>query len=411
MSDTLNIYWDRRLAGRLRLDEKRNFIFQYEPSWLAGAAAHALSVRLPLRPEPFPDDAARPFFSNLLPEARIRELIAKGLGVSDKNDFKLLEELGGECAGAISLLREGSEPAADGKYRPVTSKDLDGMIEEMPRRPLLTAKEGMRLSLAGAQNKLPVYVKEGKVYLPTGSYSSSHILKPKIPEFADTVENEVFCMLLAGKCGLPAPEVSIFGGKHRCCLVERYDRTLGANAIPVRLHQEDFCQALGYGYDQKYEAEGGPGLKACFTLLTEHSTEPLQDRRNMLRWVVFNYLIGNCDAHAKNISMLLSGAARLAPFHDLMSTVVYPGLTDKMAMKVGGENRPKWLMKRHWQRFAEDAGVGEKAVFGASRELAETLPALAAALEKEFVEKYGAAGTIRKIRKHIAGMSANLLAL
>lgn len=282
MSDTLNIYWDRRLAGRLRLDEKRNFIFQYEPSWLTGADAHALSVRLPLRPEPF---------------------------------------------------------------------------------------------------------------------------------LADTVENEVFCMLLAGKCGLPVPEVSVFGSKHRCCLVERYDRKPGTDFTPVRLHQEDFCQALGYGYDQKYEAEGGPGLKACFTLLTEYSTEPLRDRRNMLRWVVFNYLIGNCDAHAKNISMLLSGAARLAPFYDLMSTVVYPELTDKMAMKVGGENKPKWVMKRHWQRFAADAGVGEKAVFGVSKELAETLPALSAALGNEFVEKYGAEDTIRKIRNHIAEMSEDLLAL
>lgn len=412
MTDRLNIYWGAKLAGCLWLGKKRDFVFQYDRGWLSGLEAHPLSLRLPLRAEAFADDAARPFFSNLLPEARVRELIAKGLGVSEKNDFQLLAELGGECAGAVSLLPEGRAPETGGSYRPVSSKALDKMIEEMPRRPLLAAAEGLRLSLAGAQNKLPVYMKGGKLYLPQGEYSSSHILKPEIPGFEDTVENETFCMLLAAKCGLPVPGVSILVGKHRCCLVERYDRGPGPGESPARIHQEDFCQALGCGHDQKYEAEGGPGLKDCFDLVADYSVEPLSDKRAQLRWVVFNYLIGNCDAHAKNISLLFSkGRARLAPFYDLMSTIVYPGLSARLAMKVGGENRLEWVMKRHWERFAGDAGVAEKAVRGVCRELGDGLPAAAEVLAEDFVKTYGAAGTIGKILKHISAMSAKLRGL
>lgn len=132
------------------------------------------------------------------------------LGISGKNDFKLLETLGGECAGAISMFPERQSPELKGSYEPVSPEQLRGMIAEMPRRPLLTAGRGLRLSLAGAQNKLPVYLKDGRLYLPKGSFSSFHILKPQIDGFNDTVENEAFCMMLAKETGLPAPEAGIF---------------------------------------------------------------------------------------------------------------------------------------------------------------------------------------------------------
>ena len=409
MTKSLNVFWGTRLAGRLWLDDKRNFIFQYDASWVSGVSTYPLSLRLPLQKEPFLDNTSKAFFSNLLPEARIRDLIAKGLGVSEKNDFKLLEELGGECAGAISLLPEGRLPTTKGSYQPLSPEDLDKMIEEMPRRPLLTAKEGLRLSLAGAQNKLPVYVKKDIIYLPQGSFSSSHILKPKIPEFIDTVENEAFCMMLADSCGLPVPKISLRSGKHRCCLVERYDRELGTKGIPDRLHQEDFCQALGYGYDQKYESEGGPSLKDCFALIAQYCAEPIVDKRNLLRWVVFNYLIGNCDSHAKNISILFTnGQVKLAPFYDLMSTMIYPELADKLAMKVGGENRPAWILRRHWGRLAEAADVGEKAVVNICQEMGEKLPELTKSLAETFIKSYGAGETIIKIQKYILQMSGKL---
>jgi serine/threonine-protein kinase HipA len=282
MADSLSVFWETRLVGALRLGSKREFLFEYDPSWLARKDALPLSVRLPKREEPFGDEETRPFFANLLPEARVRDLIAGRLGVSTANDFKLLEALGGECAGAIALLSEGEAPSDDGEYEAVSAEDIGRMITEMPTRPLLTARGGLRLSLAGAQNKLPVFVDGDTLFLPKGSASSSHILKPQIPEFAGTVENEAFCMKLAGQAGLPVPKAKIWDGK--AFLIERYDR-FGTGKNPRRLHQEDFCQALGFGYDQKYQSEGGPGSagrgrKACWGIYRPRCRgDDRQDRR------------------------------------------------------------------------------------------------------------------------------------
>jgi len=401
MNKLLNVYWAQQKVGRLWLTDKRVFIFQYDSDWVSSPEALPISLRLPLQTEPFETDVSKPFFINLLPEANIRDMIAKKIGVSKTNDFKLLEELGGECAGALSLLPDGLSPDKDGSYEELSEEDLDQMIEEMPQKPLIAAKEGLRLSLAGAQHKVPVYMKDGSIFLPRGALSSSHILKPAIPNFKDTVENEAFCMMLARECALPVPKVDIREGKNRALLVERYDRTLVADS-PIRLHQEDFCQALGYSYDQKYESDGGPGLKECFTLLEERSSQPIIDKRDLLRWVVFNYLIGNCDSHAKNVSVLITrDGIRLAPFYDLMSTVVYPDLAKKLAMKVGGEDRPDWIMKRHWERLAEEADVGVKAVLGICNDLGEALPTAVKKLEKTFVSKFAAKESIRKIAKRI----------
>lgn len=403
MTSSLDVYWAEKKAGRLWLAANRTFIFQYGPEWVDSSESLPVSLRLPIRPEAFENDLSKPFFANLLPEAHIREMIAKSLGISERNDFKLLEELGGDCAGALSLLPEGRAPLNEGRYDLLSSEELDGMIDKMPQRPLLAAKEGLRLSLAGAQHKLPVYLDKGALFLPKGAFSSTHILKPAIVRLGDTVENEAFCMRLAEACGLPVPRTDIWQGKNRALLVQRYDRTLVAGA-PVRLHQEDFCQALGFGYEQKYEAEHGPGLRDCFALLEEHSSQPIIDKRNILRWVVFNYIIGNCDAHAKNISILITrDGFRLAPFYDLMSTAIYPGLDQKLAMRVGGENRPDWVMKRHWERLAEEAGVGAKAVIGICNDLEEALPAAAIRLAKDFVTKHGGKDTVQKIVDLAAG--------
>jgi serine/threonine-protein kinase HipA len=409
MSDALSVYWGQRLAGRLWRDEKSSLRFQYDPSWLATPGAGQISLRLPLQKEPFDPDHARPFFANLLPEADVRARIARGLGISESNDFKLLEELGGDCAGALSLLSEGASPETTGDYQLISSEELDRMIEGIPQRPLLTPQEGSRLSLAGAQEKIPVYLKDGQIYLPRGSNASSHILKPEIRRLQNTVENEAFCMMLAAASNLPVPKTSIREGRQHAYLIERYDRRL-ANGKLTRIHQEDFCQALGVDYGRKYEAEGGPGLKACFALLDKHSSEPILDKRNLLKAVVFNYLIGNCDAHAKNFSLLLDdGSVRLAPFYDLISTKVYGALSPKFAMRIGGQLRGEWVAKEHWLKLADEASVGAKAVLTICEELGETVPAAANKLTAEFLPKYGGEEIIRTLIKHIETMSKNML--
>lgn len=409
MSGTLDVYWGIKLAGRLREDDAGRFEFQYASDWLT-AAAMPISVRLPLRPEPFDDGACRVFFGNLLPEGTTRRLITGKLGISESNDFKLLEVLGGECAGALSLLPEGQEASASGSYEPLPRKELDRMIEEMPQNPLLLAHEDLRLSLAGAQQKIPLYYEDGRFFLPHGSFPSSHILKPAIPDFGDIVENEAYCMELARQLALPAPVSMVIGGKHPFYLIERYDRRRGEDGKLIRLHQEDLCQALGYSYGKKYEADGGPGLKACFGLVGEQSTQPALDKMIMLRWVIFNHLIGNCDAHAKNLSMLIKREDyRLSPLYDLLSTRVYGKLSQKFAMRVGGQYRSDWVLKKNWERLAEEAGVGDKAVFELCRELGEKAPAAAEPLAVSFAAEHGAKETIDKIAKNVSTMSKKML--
>ena len=140
------------------------------------------------------------------------------------NDFALLEQIGGECAGAVSLLPQGESPYESRSYRELDEEELHRIITELPRRPLLAGEKGIRLSLAGAQNKLPVFMEKNKVFIAGGNSPTTHILKPPIPGFEGTVENEAFCMTLAGRVGLPVPAVSIRKQLDTLLVVERYDR-------------------------------------------------------------------------------------------------------------------------------------------------------------------------------------------
>lgn len=387
MSGILAAYLNTQKVGRLWLGKGRDFNFQYDTDWLASESAIPLSLSLPLQAAPFGPDRTHPFFSNLLPESELRRLVARKLGLSEKNDFALLEAVGGECAGALTLLPESRGLTSDGNYRRLSGKELDSLIAELPGRPLLAGEEGIRLSLAGAQNKLPVYFDGEAVSLPMGSAPSSHILKPPTPYYPETVQNETFCMQLAARLGLPVPKVTILKAQQPLYLIERYDRERNAEGKLIRLHQEDFCQALGVDSDRKYEKEGGPGLKDCFDLLREHSIQPVIDLRMLLEWVIFNYLIGNADAHAKNISLMLTPQGpKLAPFYDIMSTAVYPELTERLAMKIGGEDRPKWIQEGHWEKFAGEVGIAYKLVKSTLHESAEKLLIEQERVQKEFVQ-------------------------
>ncbi|QTA84420.1 type II toxin-antitoxin system HipA family toxin [Desulfonema magnum] len=397
---TLRVFLNDRPVGELRSDKKRRLVFQYHREYLGASDAHPLSLSLPLGELPFEEDIARPFFSNLLPEGDIRTIIARFVRVSGKNDMALLEKIGGECAGAVSVLPEGFVPEKKGGYIRLSRDELDSMMAADTGRPLLINREELRLSLAGAQDKLPVFIKDGEYFLPTGNMPSSHIIKPRNRYFGGTVQNEAFCMKLAKAAGLPVPGSHIWKGeKNIAYVVERYDRARDAEGNISRIHQEDFCQAMGYLPDQKYESEGGPGLAECFSLLEKFSAQPIRDRKNFISWVIFNFLIGNADAHAKNISLLFRhGKIYLAPFYDLMSTLVYPELSQKMSMKIGKENRYKWTRKRHWERFARGIGMKPRFVFSIAEDMAERLKTESADIagafaswyaEKELIEKIG----------------------
>ena len=219
---------------------------------------------------------------------------------------------------------------------------------------------------------------------------SSHILKTAIERLDDTVTNEAFCMNLAHQVGLPVPpaQVADIAGE-KVYLVERYDRVRLASGSVERLHQEDFCQALGVPPELKYQQEGGPGFAGCFSLVGEWSTEPVLDTLQLLRWSLFNFLIGNADAHAKNLSFLYhANGVRLAPFYDLLSTAVYERVNNKFAMKMGGQKDPRYLMPDHLATFAKDAGIGLRAVKGQLGELCEKVAAEVAPLAQIYRGSY-----------------------
>ncbi|HWI96547.1 MAG TPA: type II toxin-antitoxin system HipA family toxin [Solirubrobacterales bacterium] len=361
----LDVYFHSDRVGRLERLEQARLKFVYEPSWVDAGGA-PLSLSLPVRLEPFEDGECRPFFAGLLPEGDFLKSIARAFQVSADNPFSVLTEIGGECAGAVSLASPGSEPPFVSIAPPtwLDDKGLGELLTELPRRPLLIGlddeDEGVRLSLAGAQDKLPVLARDTELGITRGRPPSTHIIKAPIPDVEGMVVNEAFCMALAREVGLTAADACpIRAGGQDALLVTRYDRTRTGISVH-RIHQEDFCQALGYLPEQKYESEGGPGIEACGQLLRDRSAAPALDLFTFLDALIFNLLIGNADAHSKNYSLLLEGegSPRMAPLYDLLSTRVYGHrFGRKMAMKYGGEYRYDRIRGRHLDRLAKELGV------------------------------------------------------
>ena len=362
--------------------------FSYAPS-----AVTPLSQSLPIQPEPFNDRAARPFFAGLLPEGGKRRQIAKTLQVSAQNDYALLDSLGGECAGAVTLLEAGQSPQAGDAPREVRWLDdaqLLRVLDEMPLRPMRAGDDGLRLSLAGAQDKLPVVLDADgvRIGLPLNGSPSTHILKPPISGVDGSVFNEGFCMALARALKLDVACTRIQGivdgeQQRHYLLVERYDRQAGPPRL--RLHQEDFCQALGVVSEYKYQNEGGPGLAQAFALLRSATRPSAPNTLKLLDYVVFNALIGNHDAHGKNFSLLYTQAgAVLTPLNDALCTAIYPKLTDKMAMKIGSKYKFSEVHARHWEQFATEAALSPAQAKKRINDIAKRLPDLARATRALF---------------------------
>lgn len=377
MSNRLTVWWDGRVTGCLYLGPDGDTQFAYDAAWLADANASALSFSLPKQSEPFNRRACQPFFGGILPEEGQRTAIARALGVSADNEFRLLEYLGGEVAGALTLLPEGETPTPPSVAAPklLNDDDLVRLLDHLPLRPMLAGEDGLRLSLAGAQSKLPVLVIDGQIALPAPGQPTSHILKPPIARFAGTTENEYFCMSLARAVGLDVAPVEMRTVQGRYfLLITRYDRATSPACEVTRLHQEDFAQALGVPSHRKYASEGGPNFPDCFALLRRAATRPPRDILRLLDAAIFNLIIGNADAHAKNFSLLhKQGAITLAPLYDLLSTALYPELSPKLAMKIGGKAVLDDIEARHWDRFAADAQLGAPFVRARVRQMGDAI--------------------------------------
>ena len=363
MTRRLIVWWNGARVGQLALNDYGEPEFAYAEDWLAAPNARPVSASLPLQSEPFDRRATLPFFEGLLPEASQRTAIAQSLGISERNEFRLLEEIGGEVAGAIEVWPEDAEPAVAGKQatsRILSDHELVALIERLPTRPMLAGGEdGLRLSLAGAQSKLPVVCKDGVIAMPAPRQPTTHILKPEIAGFDGTAENEAFCMRLARAIGLDVATTEYRSvGDKRFLLIERYDRHVGEDGKTVRLHQEDFCQALGFTSARKYASDGGPVFRDCFALVRRVTTRPAAEALKLLDAALFNAIIGNADAHAKNFSLLyLPGRTQLAPLYDLLSTVAYPDLSQRFAMKIGGRRVLEEVYPADLEKFAKDIQV------------------------------------------------------
>lgn len=342
-------------VGVLEQTQTGSMIFTYDAS-----ATQAVSIGMPIREEPYGEHQSEAYFGGLLPESDIvRKIIGKKYGVSHNNNFSLLKVIGYDCAGAIScydmdepIIPQLSFPLTT---RVVTENELYQHIKELPQRPLFLGVDGLRLLLAGAQDKAAVCLVDNQIALAENGCPTTHILKPTSPYFEGLAENEYFCLRVAKQIGLTVPHIQLRQIKDiTFLLIERYDRRI-KNKHVERIHQEDFCQALGKLSSKKYQNEGGPSLKNCFDIL-KNTTQPAIDRNQLASALVFNFLIGNMDAHGKNFSLLHYSQSniRLAPLYDIVCTRAYSKLSSKMAMKIGSKYDVDNLFPRHWEQLCKD---------------------------------------------------------
>lgn len=394
MNRTLEVWCFGRLAGLL-VDDGEALSFTYDEKWMVGGYP-PLSQALPLRKENS-ERQVKAFFGGLLPEGDLRKMLARELGVSDENDFSILEHVGGDCAGAVSLYLPGKAPGASrGRVDWLDDAQVANLVKELPDRPMYAAPDDeYRLSLAGAQDKLPVVLGEGqRIGIPRDGEPSTHILKTPIAGLPATVLNEAFCLRLGAELGIsvaPAEPRKVSG--EAMLLVKRYDRS-EVDEKTTRLHQEDFCQALGIESYRKYESEGGPTLLNCVQLLRDVSKTPAADLPRFLDAWALSFLAGNHDAHGKNYSLLYDpGGPSLAPAYDVLCTIVYrrrhlKKMDKKMAMKVGGQRYAERLTKDQLERFLEDAGYGLAPSRRRLRALADRAPEAARKISEEFKNRY-----------------------
>ena len=362
----LNVFFGNKKAGSLESTENRGVIFVYDENYLNDKNSVPLSASLPLQREEFSQKQCIPFFSGLLPEEDSRKKIADYLHISETSTLKLLEALGGECAGLISILneedsfsKETSYKLDSNNYELLDGNRLSEFIEKMNTRPLIKADDKLRLSLAGAQEKLALAKINGEWYLPLNGAPSTHILKPaRTGSLSSLAQNEYICMKLAKNFGLSVPDVDLLKiARKDVFVVERYDRIKEADSIQ-RLHQEDFCQALGIMSTSKYQNDGGPGIADIFKTILKVCTVPALETQKFLRYVLFNYLMGNCDSHGKNYSLLYkNNRVELSPLYDVVSTIIYPGLTEKLSMKIGKHYEIQKVTREDFSLLAESLNI------------------------------------------------------
>jgi len=423
----LNVFRGNVKVGSLDILANEPFYgFTYDSEYLTSPSSLPLSLSLPLTQSRYHGIEAQPYFEGLLPEGEARDAIARRLGISRRSSAKLLRALGRDCAGDISILDETegippglsqSQETNQNMYLPLEGDVL--RIAENPHEEIPRLQENIRLSLAGGQGKIALYHDDNKHiangwYIPLLGSPSTHIIKPGMLEahYPHLTLNEFLCLRAAAECGIHAVDVDLLYPETPVIIVRRYDRMIcdttisGLKAVH-RVHQEDCCQACGVKSDLKYEHDGGPGFKQVRGLLVRHSRRPFEDIETLVKWGLYNYLIGNCDAHSKNLSLLhnMDGTVSLAPAYDLISTAIYDGrfgskLSRNMGMKLGSHENIDKVNAEDLSIFARDVHVRLKQVVSLGKELIRNIPlafesAVLAAESAGFYAARDVAGHIR----------------
>lgn len=380
--DTTDICYEESLVGRVGFDASSGTGIAYARSWLEDRESFPLSATMPLSLEVYGNDVALPWLSNLLPEHQQLKTIAQALGLSPADSLAILKQIGGDTAGAVSIGQPSAE--SDWEFEPLcvrhkaaTESGALGLhIKELEYKPFLAGEDGVRMSLAGGQKKtaLAVIDNNGKARLrlpgdhdrlaiPKLGAPSTVIIKPDNPRLPGIVENEAYCLTLAGRIGIQAAETGIIqAGDHKALAVLRFDRKAGSGGGIHRLHQEDFAQANGLYPNQKYERGSVPGLDLK-TLLATRRHLPANDALKLIDQVIFNILVANTDAHAKNYSIILGGERRLAPLYDVSTVLRWKEQRINQChaqLLAGRKRRPSDLYGRHWDRIADETGLNRR---------------------------------------------------
>jgi serine/threonine-protein kinase HipA len=392
---------------------EEQFSFTYDPAWPATPDSYSISPHILMAGQPASSGTVRRFLENLLPEGRALDVVATTHQVSKNNIYGLVRALGHETSGALALLPDGATPQSQAtSRREVTPAELKQRIDDRSHVPFAVWDGRARMSIAGYQDKLPVYMEEGHFYLVEGELASTHILKPE-PEGARLpmlVANEHFGLSLAARLGLAVAPVSILRLPNPVLVIQRFDRVPAQGRVR-RLHVIDACQALNLPVSYKYERNFGSGrdvrnvregvsFARLFSEAVAYTVEKAVTRQALVRWALFNYLIGNADAHGKNVSFFCrSDGLALAPFYDLVSVVQYEGLDHELAMAYGDEFQLGEVSAFAWADFALRTGTprpflaremrrrGSAAADAAAAQVAE---AVYVGEERAFVERIAA---------------------
>jgi len=393
------VWYGDRKVGSLRTGDRGSLRFAYDLDWLA-SDAFAVSISLPLE-QGDAEVPAHGYFEGLLPEGRARQRICRQKGIGEDDDAGLLFAIGGDCAGALSILPDGQTPDdIAGDVVDLDEATITELIRTAGTSPAMVTGSPRRFSLAGAQEKLPVIVTDTGLALSDTKNPSSHILKFETERwicFAEAITNR-----LGAAAGLPVVETGFHppeggDGTHPYLLVSRYDRAQGKTGL-VRLHQEDMAQAMGLSSSLKYQRDAGPSIADIVELVRAHGARPAEMIGLIRDWQIFNVLVGNWDGHAKNLSLLHlpgEGAPSLAPFYDLVSiellNLIRPGAFARdLAFSVGGAFVPERIGRAEWTAFAKACELPTKALLRRVAELADALPPLASEVIARFEAEHGA---------------------